>query len=175
MQVILLDDVKNVGREGDIVEVATGYGRNYLIPRGLAAQATGGALKELQQRGRAIEQRQEQKQGDAQEVASRLREQTVVIEASVGEGGRLHGQVTAQQIAEAIGQQFDLDVDRRDIDIPVPIRETGDYLISATLYKNVTAQLPISVVAPGAQLKQEEVATVAQEVAGEDETEEASA
>jgi len=147
IEVILLADVPNVGHEGDIVKTADGYARNYLIPQGLAAKATKEALKQLQQRRRAIEQRQQQKQAEAQQLGEQLREKGILIETSVGEGGRLHGQITVQQIAEAIAEQFDLPIDRRGIDIPVPIREIGDYLISATLYKGVTIELAIRVVA----------------------------
>lgn len=151
IEVILLADVPNVGHEGDIVKTAAGYARNYLIAQGLAAEATKGALKQLQQRRGAIEERQQQKQAEAQQLGEQLREKGILIETSVGEGGRLHGQITPQQIAEAVGEQFDLPIDRRGIDIPVPIRETGDYLISATLYKGVTIELPICVVATGTE------------------------
>ena len=165
MQIILLDDVKDIGHEGDLVDVADGYARNYLIPRGLAVQASKGAHTELAQRRRAIEQRGAEKRTDAQQVGEQLREKAIVIEASVGEGGRLHGQVTPLQIAAAVAEQFGLDIDRRDIDIPVPIRETGDYLVSAALYKDVTTELPIHVVATGAPQPAQTAEAVPQEVA----------
>ncbi len=151
MEVILLDDVQNVGHEGDVVEVADGYARNYLIPQQLAVQATAGGRKQLQDRHRSIEQRETQKGDEAEDLAERLREQGLVIETSIGAGGRLHGQITPQQIVTAVAEQFGVTIDRRDIDIPVPIREAGDYLISATLYKDVTAELPIRVTAAGAE------------------------
>ncbi len=169
MQVILLDDVQNLGHEGDIITVADGYARNYLIPQKLAAQATNQAREELEQRRGAIEQRQDQKQLEARTLAEQLREKAIIIEASVGESGRLHGQITPHQIAEAAADQFGLTIDRRDIDIPVPIRETGDYLISATLYKDVVAELPVHVVAAGAA-PSEQVEQTSEEPVGEEET-----
>lgn len=166
MEVILLNDIPNVGHEGDVIEVADGYARNYLIPQRLATQATAGALNELQQRGRAIEQREEQKRHDAQQLAERLREEPVVIPASIGAGGRLHGEVTPQQISSAVAEQFGVAIDRRDIDIPVPIREAGDYLISATLYKDVTAELAIHVAATGTEQVQQEESASPEETEG---------
>lgn len=146
MKVIFLEDVDRVAHEGDVLEVADGYARNYLIPKDLAVRATEGALKELQQRQRAIEKRQKAKQHKAEELAEKLGKETIIIEAPVGEGGRLHGRVTTRMIAEAAGEQLDHEIDRRDIDIPEPIRETGKYLVSAQLYRDVQAQLPIEVV-----------------------------
>ena len=146
MQVILLHDVDRVGHEGDVLSVADGYARNFLIPRGLAVQAGKGTLKDLELRRGAIARREVEKRETAQKVADELRDQTIVVKAVTGEGTKLHGTVTAQQIAEAAAQQLHLSLDKRDIDIPEPIREVGDYLVSARLYKDVVAQLPIRVV-----------------------------
>ncbi len=158
MKVILLDDVARVGHEGEILEVANGYFRNYLEPRNLAVRATKGALRDLETRSRAIERRDEDKRAHAQELVEGLREQKVVIRASTGEGTRLHGSVTAQQIAEAAREQISLEIDRRDIDIPDPIRETGDYLVSAKVYKDVTAQLAVSVLPIDAEKEEQPAA-----------------
>ncbi len=147
MRVIFLHDVERVGHEGDVSVVADGYARNYLIPRGLAVKATKGALQELEQRRSAIEKRDAEKRSGAEALAQDLSLKMIVVKATAGEGERLHGQVTAQQIADAAKQQLDMDIDRRDIEIPEPIRQLGDYLISARLYKDVKAQLPVSVVA----------------------------
>ena len=146
MKVILLDDVARVGHEGEVLEVANGYFRNYLEPRNLAVRATKGALKELEARGRAIDGRDEEKREKAQELVESLREHKLVIRAPTGEGTKLHGSVTAQQIAQAAREQIILELDRRDLDIPEAIRETGDYLVSARVYKDVTAQLAVSVI-----------------------------
>lgn len=155
MRVIFLHDVERIGHEGEVAEVADGYARNYLIPRGLAVRATKGAMRELEQRRSAIERRDEEKRERATSLAQDLAEKAVVVKVTVGEGQRLHGQVTAQQIAAAVTEQLDLEIDRRDIEIPEPIRLLGDYLISARLYKDVRAELPVSVV-PDRTVKQDE-------------------
>ena len=146
MQVIFLRDVDRVAHEGELAEVADGYARNFLIPRGLAVKATKGALRELEERRSAIERRDADKREKAHELAQDLSEVAVTVKATAGEGERLHGQVTAQQIADAASDQLDIAMDRRDIDIPEPIRRIGDYLISARLYKDVAVQLQLSVV-----------------------------
>jgi len=147
MQVILLHDVERVGHEGDILNVAGGYARNYLLPRGLAVQAMRGAMADLNLRRGAIAKRDGAKRTKADDLATHLGAQLVEVKATVGEGKRIHGQVTTQQIAEAVKTQLDYDLDRRDIEITDPIRETGDYLLSVRLYKDVRAQLPLRVVA----------------------------
>jgi len=146
MKVILLEDVPRVGHEGDILEVADGYMRNYLEPRGLAVRATKGAIKDLENRRQAIARREQVKSERAAQLAAELRERRIIIHAPTGEGTRLHGTVTAQQIAEAAAEQLDFELDRRDIDIPEPIKEIGDYLVSAQIYKGVHAQLSVRVV-----------------------------
>lgn len=146
MKVILLADIPRVGHEGDIIDVAHGYHRNYLEPRKLAVRATKGAIKDLENRRNAIARREEDKGVKAQALAQQLQEKKIIVYAPTGEGTRLHGTVTAQQIAEAAAEQLDFEIDRRDIDIPEPIREIGDYLVSARVYKDVTAQLPVRVV-----------------------------
>ncbi|MFP4248767.1 MAG: 50S ribosomal protein L9 [Armatimonadota bacterium] len=147
MKVILLTDIPRVGHEGDIIDVADGYLRNYLEPRGLAVRATKGAIKDLENRRQAIARRDEKKREQAQEKAEELRNERIVIRAPAGEGERLHGSVTTGQIAEAAEEQLGVVIDRRDIDIPEPIREIGDYLISASIYKDVEVQLPVRVIA----------------------------
>ena len=146
MEVILLDDIANLGQEGDMVEVADGYARNYLIPQKLVVEATAGNRKQLQHRRRAIEDREGQKRTQALELAEELKDKSLIVRASVGEGGRLHGEVTAQNIAEAVAEQHAVEISRHDVDIPTPIREKGNYLISASLYQDVTVELPVRVI-----------------------------
>ena len=146
MKVILLEDIPRVGHEGEIIDVADGYLRNYLEPRGLAVRATRGAVKDLENRREAIARRDEQKRVQAQEKAADLRNQRIIVRAPTGEGGRLHGSVTTGQIAEAAEEQLGVIVDRRDIDIPEAIREVGTYLISARIYKDVEVELPVRVI-----------------------------
>ena len=149
MEVILMEDVDRVGHEGDVAKVADGYARNYLIPRGLATQATKGALKDLALRRKAIEAREETKRSKFQVVAEELSLKSISVKARAGQGTRLHGQVTPQMIAEAAKVQLHMVLDKRNIEITEPIRELGDFLIGVRLYKDVHAQLPVSVVRDG--------------------------
>lgn len=146
MEVILLQDVEHVGHEGDIVKVADGYARNYLIPRKLAVPATKGAMKDLENRRGAIARREAEKRAAAQALAEQLRDKIVIVKHVTGSGSKLHGTVTASQIAEAAQAQLGLRLDKRDLELPEPIRETGDYLVSAKLYKDVHAELAVRVV-----------------------------
>ncbi len=177
MKVILLADVPRVGHEGDVMDVAHGYLRNYLEPRGLAVRAGKGALRDLENRRKALEGRDGQKRQRAQQLAGELRDKRIVVEAPTGAGGRLHGTVTTSQIAEAAEEQLSLVIDRRDIDIPDPIRQTGDYLITAQVYKDVEAQRPVRVVAmEGEERRPEEILEEgAEEYADAEEAEEAAA
>ncbi len=167
MQVILMDDVERVGHEGDVIEVADGFARNFLLPKKLAVAATKGALKDLESRRKAIEGREAQKATKAQAIADDLASKRVVVKARAGEGQRIHGQVTPAMIAEAAAEQIGAEIDRRDIDIAEPIRELGDYLISVRVYKTVAAQLPVSVVREKSD-EDEKEAVLAAEVAEEE-------
>lgn len=165
MQVILLHDVDRVGHEGDLLKVADGYARNFLIPRKLAVVAGKGELKDLEQRRHAIERRDVEKREAAQKLADDLRDKLILVKHVTGEGTKLHGTVTSQHIADAANEQLGLKLDKRDLDLGEPIREVGDYLISARLYKDVAAQLPVRVVSDKATA--EEIAAMDAEPAAE--------
>ena len=172
MEVILMEDIEALGHEGDTVRVADGHARNYLIPRKLAVEATRAAKAELERRRGSIARREEQKTEKAQGLADRLHENPLLIEAKGGEGRRLHGTVTSQQIAEALAQQTGITVDRRRIQLLEPIREVGDYLVSAQLYKGVAAQLTITVRTEGGEEEELEDEQVVGEEPAPEETDE---
>jgi large subunit ribosomal protein L9 len=165
MEVILLQDVEALGHEGDIVRVADGHARNYLIPRRIAVEASKSAKAQLERRRGAIARREEQKAEKAHTLADKLHQSPLVIMARSGEGGKLHGTVTAQQISNALAEQTGVEVDRRRIQLMEPIREVGNYLVSAQLYKGVSAQLTITVRAEGGEEAAEEGAEEALEEA----------
>lgn len=167
MQVILLHDVDRVGHEGDILKVADGYARNFLIPRGLAVIASRGTLKDLEMRKVAIERRDVEKRTAAQTVADSLRDKTILVRHVAGEGTKLHGTVTTAQIAEAASQQLEMTLDKRDLELNEPIRELGNYLVTARIYKDVVAQLPIRVVSDKWTPEDDEVEAEAAEEAVE--------
>lgn len=151
MRVILLADVERLGHEGEVVEVRDGYARNYLIPRGLAAKATPGALRDLELRREAIEKRHLGRREAAKAAAERIKDQPITIQVMVGERGRLHGRVTTAQLAQALYEQLGISVDRRDIELHEPIRAIGDYLISARLFSDVVVNVPVRVRPLGAE------------------------
>jgi large subunit ribosomal protein L9 len=145
MKVVLREDVKKLGKKGDIVNVADGYGRNYLIPRGLAVPASKGVLKNvsLLQEGRAKKDaRQEQV---AQELAARLKDVTVTVKAKAGEGGKLYGAVTSRDIAAELERMLSQKVNRRKIELTEPIKTPGRYPVLIRLYPGVQVEITVDV------------------------------
>lgn len=149
MRVILLEDVEGLGTKGDLVEVADGYGRNYLVPRGLAEEATKGNIKSLEQRRQALLRRAEQERAAAQAQAERIAAATVTVLARAGEKGRLFGSVTTADIAEAVQEQLGIEIDRRRVQLDEPIRAIGSYEVPVKLHQDVTATIRLTVQAEG--------------------------
>ena len=146
MKVILKQNVKNLGKAGDVVEVADGYGRNYLLPRGLAVEATDANLRQLRERER-VQARQERRElEEARRVAAALENLTIQIRAKAGESGRLFGSVTTADIAEAIAEATGHRVDRRRIQLDEPIRQLGAVQVPVRLHPDVTVTLTVEVV-----------------------------
>jgi len=160
MKVILLQELKGRGGEGDIIEVAQGFAVNYLLPRKIAIQATSGNVKQLEQRMHNIKKREDQRIGDAQALAGALEGKTVTIFAKVGEEGRLFGSVTAPMIEDAIREQLGVDVDRRKIETHGHIKDAGPHVVAVAVYRDVKAQVTVDVVAEGAVVPQTVVAEV---------------
>lgn len=145
MKVILNQNVENVGSVGDVVKVSDGYARNFLIPQGWAAPATDANIRVIAlQQAKAIEKEKEVR-GKAEEIAKRARTLTVVIEASVGDDGKLFGSVTSAEIAEALAAQ-QVDVDKKHVRTSKAIRKVGTFDIELRLYHNVRALLKVQVV-----------------------------
>jgi large subunit ribosomal protein L9 len=147
VKVILANDVEKLGHKGDIVTVADGYARNYLVPKGLAMLASKGALKqaEVMQRSRAEKVRKE-KEAAAARVAS-LGASPVYISARAGEGGRLFGSVTKSDVARAIAEQLNEQIDRHMIRLDDPIRRLGSHEVEVHLHDEVNALVTVEVIA----------------------------
>lgn len=156
MEVILLKDVDHLGHEGDIVKVADGYAHNFLLPKRLAEKSSAANLRALEQRRRAIERREDEKREAARGLVDRLSSTGIVVKAAVGEGGRLHGQVTSQQIVEAMLEQTGIKIDRRHVEIHSPIRELGDFTVVAQVYKDVRCEVTLHVVSASGEAPVEE-------------------
>ncbi len=145
MKVILLKEVDNLGDAGDVVKVKDGYGRNYLIPKGLARLATPSAIKTWNEERRQAARRVSRLKDDAETLAGELRKMEVVVPAKVGEENRIFGTVTSQQVAIALAAQG-VQVDRRKIELDEDIRLVGVYSASIKLHPEVTAQVKVRVV-----------------------------
>jgi large subunit ribosomal protein L9 len=149
MKVILLQELKGRGGEGDVVDVARGFAVNYLLPRKAAIEATKGNLKQLGQRAHNIKAREDQRLGDAQSVFDRLNGKAIRVEAKVGEEGRLFGSVTSNHIVAAIAEQLRLEVDRRKIETHGSIKEVGPHVVNVAIYRDVKAELTVEVIGEG--------------------------
>lgn len=147
MKVILLTDVKALGKTGAVVEVAEGYANNYLIPRKLAAEASSGALAMLEQQKKAKARRQAEDLAQVRELATLLESKPLAVTAKAGGNGKLFGTVTNAQIAEAIQHSFDIALDRHKIELKNPIKAIGTYSVEVKLGNNVTAKATVQVVA----------------------------
>lgn len=145
MKVILQKSVDKLGDPGDIVEVADGYARNYLVPRGLAVKATRGGVKHIESLKRAHAVRVDAAKAEAEQVASRLAGTPITVKAHAGEEGKLFGSVTASDIAEAIDRQAGVRVDRHDVHLDEPIRSIGAHEVRVHLFAEVDPVISVEV------------------------------
>jgi len=167
MKVLLLEDVYKLGRAGDVKKVADGYGRNYLLPQGLAVLATPGALKQVEHiRSRAESSRTVLNQ-EMRGIAERLAKLTLAFPARAGETGKLYGSITSQMIAEAIQDKLGVEIDRRQLDSQ-PLRNLGEYNVHVRLTVDLVPEVRVIVYREGetVDLGEEEVPPQA-EAAGE--------
>jgi large subunit ribosomal protein L9 len=147
MKLILMSDVKSLGSAGAVVDVTDGYARNYLLPRGLAAEASSGAIALLEQQRRAKTRREAEAQADAQNLAELLASKQILVSARSGGNGRLFGTVTNSQVSEAIAADLGITIDRHKIEMPDNIKSLGSYPIEIRLGKNIVAKTTVKVVA----------------------------
>ncbi len=145
MKVVLLRDVKNIGKRDEIVSVSDGYARNFLFPQKLAAEATPGTLKEIERKRAAQDAREAERLAEARRQAAALKGKTVTLAVKCGEKGRLYGSVTSAEVADALEQQHGIKVDKRKIDLGESIREVGIREISVWLYTGVTTPMKLNV------------------------------
>jgi large subunit ribosomal protein L9 len=146
IEVILREDIKSLGRAGEMVRVKPGYARNYLLPQGLAYEATEGNKKRVAAESRVRAARDQAERGEAEKAAASLSEVTVTLTGKAGEEGKLFGSITSQDIADALASQGHV-VDRRRIELEHPIKTTGAHTVTVRLHPEVHAQLRVSVVA----------------------------
>jgi large subunit ribosomal protein L9 len=147
MKLILTREVGGLGMAGDIVEVADGYGRNFLLPRGDAIRWTKGAEKQIAQYRRARDARTIRDLGHAQQLKTELEKLTVTIGARAGEGGRLFGSVTAADVADGVREAGGPLLDRKRIRLPGHIKSLGSHVVTVELHPDVTANVPVTIAA----------------------------
>lgn len=145
MKVILLDELRGKGGEGDIVEVAQGYAENFLFPSKIAQPATPGNIKQLEERRHNIEKREEKRIGDAEATKAQLDGKFVTVAAKVGENDQLFGSVTGTQIVAAIKEQLGVEVDRKRLVRSAAIKTAGRHQIEINLYREINAVVTVLV------------------------------
>lgn len=145
MQVLLLKDIKRLGKAGDIKTVADGYARNYLLPRGLAVLATSGAIRRTEVQKAIEEQREERVRTDSAALAERLSDITLTFKVKAGERGRLYGSVTSADIAEEIERRTGQPVDKRKVELEEAIRLLGTHKVAIRLLPGVVAEVTVEV------------------------------
>jgi large subunit ribosomal protein L9 len=148
MEVILREHVEHLGRRGEIVKVADGYARNYLLPRKLALLATEGNKKQIERERAKLEVREAEEKGVAEAIADRMANLEVVIARKVGETEALYGSVTTADVADALAAKG-FDIDRRKIQLAEPIKKLGDFDLPIKLQREVIATVKVRVVAEG--------------------------
>lgn len=145
MKVMLTQDIKNLGKKGETKEVSDGYARNYLIPKGLAEEATPARLKENEE----LRLRQERKKGkeekQARGIKERIEGKTVSIKVRTGGGEKLFGAVTSREIAGILNREFGVQIDKKKIEMGEPIKQLGKYPVQVKIYPGIHAELQVSV------------------------------
>ncbi len=145
MRVLLLKDVKGLGKAGDVKEVAGGYATNYLLPKKLAQTVTEGSVKMAEQARESEKRRLERKANEAKTLAGKLDGQTVVLKARSGEGDRLYGSITSQDVAEALAKSTGLTIDKRYLELEHPIKSLGHHPVTLKLGGGLTATVSVVV------------------------------
>jgi large subunit ribosomal protein L9 len=144
MKLVLTDDVKGLGHRGDVVNVAEGYGRNFLLPKALAFPATAGNVKRLEQEKKRYDTRIEHEKDEAAAVAKSIEGAKIVLRKKSGENDSLYGSVTSSEVADAL-EAKGITVDKRKIDLEEPIKKLGTHVVHVKLHRDVTVALTLEV------------------------------
>ena len=147
MQVILLKDVKGVGKAGQVAKVSDGYARNLLFPKKLAMEASESNLKVLDRKRAEIEAQRAVDLQVAQEIKAKLEEGSITIKTKAGDGGRLFGAITSKDIAEELEKSYNITLDKKKVELPAPIKQTGESEVELKLFQGVSARVKVNVIA----------------------------
>lgn len=146
MKVILLQDVKSLGKKDDIVDVSDGYARNFVLPKKLGLEATPKNLNELKLKKAHEDKVAAEKLAAAKELAEKMKDESVTLSIKVGEGGRTFGAVSSKEIAEAMKKELGYDIDKKKIAVKEPIKSLGTHIVDIKLHTNVIAKFNVKVV-----------------------------
>ena len=144
MKVILTSDVAKIGKSGELKDVADGYARNFLIPQKLAVPAAGGAYRAWQHDIASREEKRRRERGEAEIAATRISSTTLTMGVKVGEGGKLYGSITAQDIADALGRRG-IAVDKHKVDLDQPLKSLGTYKVAVKVYAGMISEVTVIV------------------------------
>ncbi len=145
MEIILLQDVKALGKKGEIVKVSDGYARNFILPKKLGLEATKQNLYDLNMQKAAEAKKQKEILEEAQAQAKKIEELTIKVNIKAGEGGKTFGSISTKEIAAAVKEQFNLELDKKKLQLNDPIKHAGSYTVPVKLHPQVTAQMKVQV------------------------------
>jgi large subunit ribosomal protein L9 len=145
MKVILLEDIKGVGKKGQLLNASDGHARNYLLPKKLAVEATKANMNELEAKEKSLASKNRRDFEKAQKLSDRLKEKAVVISVKAGDTGKLYGSVTSREIAAALSEQTGIVIDKKKIVLPDTIKSTGEKQVSVKLHADVVAEITVDV------------------------------
>ncbi len=146
MKVILKQDVKALGKKDQVVEVSDGYARNYLIPKGVAMEATASALNEANAKNAAVQHRKDNELSDAKKLAKKLSGLTVTVNSKAGANGKLFGSITSKDIVEQLKKQHKISIDKKMLNLPEAIKALGETLVEIKVYAGVSTKINVKVV-----------------------------
>ena len=147
MKVILLDNIKGVGKKDEIINASDGYARNYLFPKKLAIEATKENLGKLESKNEANKFKKQNEKNDAIEVANKLKELVLTIKVKAEENGKIFGGVTSKEISENLKEQYKIEIDKKKIEVKETIKNIGRFTINIKLYEGVNAKLTVNIIA----------------------------
>lgn len=145
MKVILLKDVKGTGKKGDVKEVSDGYARNYMIPRGIAAEANSTNINMLNQKKQSMAHQESLEIEKAEKIKNQLKDFTLKIVSKAGEEGKLFGSITSKDISDELKKQKKIDIDKKKIDLKEPIKQLGTFDIKLKLFSNISTVIKVQV------------------------------
>lgn len=145
MEVILLEDVKSLGKKGEIVKVSDGYARNFILPKKLGLEATPKNLNDLKLQKAAEAKRAKEILEEAQALAATIAQKSITLKIKTGEGGRTFGSVSTKEIAQALKDQLSIDIDKKKLVLAEPLRSLGTFTVPIKLHQKVTAELKVKI------------------------------